>query len=1041
MHYRLILENYEKGAKIFSRGHDCQNIFFIVQGEMELYIDQNNKEFELDTLTPGSIVGQYSVINESPYQYSGKAKTNLSILVLNREDIFHAAEDYIELTEQIEIATQHIIDFGTPWIDYKIAPSFGISKQSSFSKIDEMPGVGIRDVGSIFRNAVRRVTVLNRSKELKVFKLFELINWIKQEKKKQQQANAGGEMIGGGLNQSAPNVKIAGRKSSVQNLTNSNFVSKRHSIRAAIQPAPPRTKSSQQLKMSLDFNNNDSQPVSDNKREAWEHFNSQNSNTKFSFEFNKLNRRLDHITELLAGLTGDMSNVKVKLSISKATVSHDVRNLSTFGQAAHAVHSTKDLLKDKEPLISQQERRVSYQVQMSGIIEDEKENSSLNSSVSDTTPTTQNAVHHKNRKQSDQEKPVKHAEVQSQSDTQSKVPAGWSNSGVFGGIQGLGDVVKALQNSGTIANRVSALDIQMRKSVISQPRMSRMSELGQSLKTSPFNSRQSSMDVSPTGNASKQQSPQSPKQQQVPRSPVQAPPSPKIPPLQMGKLLSNQDVINQDQQHLKVQLGEVKAKQDQINEQETKMESVQKHPEVVHSDASLQQPHKQIAVTVLQSPQQTDFLPQNFIPNNLVANQEIQPQNQPLEASQAKMLPPQQKLIIEQNIQQPQLSKHINQHYIQQVMSLIQKKQAATQNQAVSSPIGQATNSQQPPQNQYLSKAVAQSIIRAASPSSSAGLIQQQQQIHQIEPSPQSQPYQYTQLNEEQSSSFATLQSATMQYLQRSGISGMLGGAGDGGSQVEEERDDGEESKHQGIFSGQQQYQGMTSGQQSKNKTNFFRLTNSRNQVQPAPNQQTVQELSKTALEVQNQRMTMSPRKNHQDLTKYQPNSFITPNQVHITLNSSQASSILTTVAQNLLGQRNHSPPPPVLSNNPQQVQIDIESNSAKSTYNQTALLRKSRDKQAKQPPGEMKPPASQLTFHNQMTPAFPKNSEKQMPPQSVDGDEEEEEYDEESMGELSGQGVDAMIEQEIERMIEDGRRTEDENYDQGANDATRSDI
>lgn len=32
----------------------------------------------------------------------------------------------------------------------------------------------------------------------------------------------------------------------------------------------------------------------------------------------------------------------------------------------------------------------------------------------------------------------------------------------------------------------------------------------------------------------------------------------------------------------------------------------------------------------------------------------------------------------------------------------------------------------------------------------------------------------------------------------------MLGGAGDGGSQVEEERDDGEESKHQGIFSGQQ---------------------------------------------------------------------------------------------------------------------------------------------------------------------------------------------------------------------------------------------
>lgn len=100
---------------------------------MELYIDQNNKEFELDTLLPGSIVGQYSIINESPYQYSGKAKTNLSILVLSREAIFNAAEDYIDLIEQIEFATQSIIDYGTPWIDYKIAPTSGISKQSSFS--------------------------------------------------------------------------------------------------------------------------------------------------------------------------------------------------------------------------------------------------------------------------------------------------------------------------------------------------------------------------------------------------------------------------------------------------------------------------------------------------------------------------------------------------------------------------------------------------------------------------------------------------------------------------------------------------------------------------------------------------------------------------------------------------------------------------------------------------------------------------------------------------------------------------------------------
>jgi CRP-like cAMP-binding protein len=63
------LENYEKGGKIFNRGSECNAIYFLVNGEIDLIVEAHgsNKEHILDILLPGSIIGQYSVINESPF--------------------------------------------------------------------------------------------------------------------------------------------------------------------------------------------------------------------------------------------------------------------------------------------------------------------------------------------------------------------------------------------------------------------------------------------------------------------------------------------------------------------------------------------------------------------------------------------------------------------------------------------------------------------------------------------------------------------------------------------------------------------------------------------------------------------------------------------------------------------------------------------------------------------------------------------------------------------------------------------------------------
>jgi len=39
LHYSLTLENYEKNGTIFTKGAECQSIFFIVTGEVELLVD------------------------------------------------------------------------------------------------------------------------------------------------------------------------------------------------------------------------------------------------------------------------------------------------------------------------------------------------------------------------------------------------------------------------------------------------------------------------------------------------------------------------------------------------------------------------------------------------------------------------------------------------------------------------------------------------------------------------------------------------------------------------------------------------------------------------------------------------------------------------------------------------------------------------------------------------------------------------------------------------------------------------------------------
>lgn len=72
----------------------------------------------METLGPGTVIGQYSIINESEFQYLCKAKSNVSLLVLDRNDLLMHAERFEIIAEAIEVGTQYIIDNEVPLCDY-----------------------------------------------------------------------------------------------------------------------------------------------------------------------------------------------------------------------------------------------------------------------------------------------------------------------------------------------------------------------------------------------------------------------------------------------------------------------------------------------------------------------------------------------------------------------------------------------------------------------------------------------------------------------------------------------------------------------------------------------------------------------------------------------------------------------------------------------------------------------------------------------------------------------------------------------------------
>ena len=78
--------DYEKGSYIFKEGAHGGYMFFIVSGEVEVIKQFDTAKHTIATLDAGRSVGEMSLIDGAPRSATAKAKTDLKLIVLKRED-------------------------------------------------------------------------------------------------------------------------------------------------------------------------------------------------------------------------------------------------------------------------------------------------------------------------------------------------------------------------------------------------------------------------------------------------------------------------------------------------------------------------------------------------------------------------------------------------------------------------------------------------------------------------------------------------------------------------------------------------------------------------------------------------------------------------------------------------------------------------------------------------------------------------------------------------------------------------------------------
>ena len=166
--YKLEILNIKKDTTIFQNGKPWREIYIIANGEVNIFIENNDKnESYLDTVYQGCSIGSYSILTGDDYSINGKAKTDWTLLKLTYEKLEEVRKEFDELDYIISEYEDYIESEGLPYCDFKLYRA-GLSKMKPIKKFQ----IGIRRIVQIvvgvplfylYRNHIKHIIWLRCS--------------------------------------------------------------------------------------------------------------------------------------------------------------------------------------------------------------------------------------------------------------------------------------------------------------------------------------------------------------------------------------------------------------------------------------------------------------------------------------------------------------------------------------------------------------------------------------------------------------------------------------------------------------------------------------------------------------------------------------------------------------------------------------------------------------------------------------------------------------------------------------------------------------
>lgn len=102
----LTNKQYKQGEIIVTEGAESYNVYVIISGEATIIKDHFGKEVDIRTLSKGDVFGALSLIAKSPRSATIKAKTDLEVGMIYRDDFVSVIE---KLPEGVKIIMQELM--------------------------------------------------------------------------------------------------------------------------------------------------------------------------------------------------------------------------------------------------------------------------------------------------------------------------------------------------------------------------------------------------------------------------------------------------------------------------------------------------------------------------------------------------------------------------------------------------------------------------------------------------------------------------------------------------------------------------------------------------------------------------------------------------------------------------------------------------------------------------------------------------------------------------------------------------------------------